>query len=156
MPAAPYLVADRHLRRVGKDALVVFEASLYSVPARRVRPGQRVELRVTADLIAIHALTADAPADDTGESSLLACHPRAARRGAWIIDETHWDGLPTGISAPPSSSPLPERMSVRGAQAREPNPLAALLAGHPAAGTAVATRPRAAYERVTGLEGKRV
>src|SRR3954471_19640885 len=51
LPAAPYVVADRHLRRVGKDALVSFEASLYSVPARRVRPGQRVEVRVTGDLV---------------------------------------------------------------------------------------------------------
>ncbi|MFI7640615.1 Mu transposase domain-containing protein [Nonomuraea sp. NPDC049400] len=47
LPASAYLVAERHLRRVGKDCLVSFEGSLYSVPARRVRAGQRVELRVT-------------------------------------------------------------------------------------------------------------
>src|SRR4051812_27494473 len=81
LPTTPYLVADRHLRRVGKDALISFEASLYSVPARRVRPGQRVELRVTGDLVAIHALTAEAAAGD-GAGTLLAVHPRAARRGA--------------------------------------------------------------------------
>lgn len=45
LPAQPYLVADAHLRRVGKDALVSFQASLYSVPADRVRAGQRVEVR---------------------------------------------------------------------------------------------------------------
>jgi hypothetical protein len=39
LPATPYLVADRHLRRVGKDCLVSFEASRYSVPAKRVRSG---------------------------------------------------------------------------------------------------------------------
>jgi hypothetical protein len=117
-----------------------------------VRPGQRGELRVTVDLIASRALTADAPPT----TARAACWPafRAARRSAWIIDETHWDGLSTGIPAPPSSSPLPERMPVRGAQERESNPPAALLAGHPAAGTAVTTRPRAAYERVAGLQGR--
>ena len=38
-PAVPYLVTDTHLRRVGKDCLVSFEASLYSVPAKRSEPG---------------------------------------------------------------------------------------------------------------------
>ena len=46
LPEQPYLVAERHLRRVGKDCLVCFEASCYSVPARLVRPGQRVELQI--------------------------------------------------------------------------------------------------------------
>jgi hypothetical protein len=30
LPATPYVVADRHLRRVGKDCLVSYAASLYS------------------------------------------------------------------------------------------------------------------------------
>jgi transposase len=47
LPAQPYVVCDRHTRRVGKDALISFEASHYSVPWRKVRPGGRVELRVT-------------------------------------------------------------------------------------------------------------
>lgn len=34
LPAERYLVAGKHLRRVGKDCLVSFEVSLYSVPAR--------------------------------------------------------------------------------------------------------------------------
>lgn len=42
LPEHPYLVADRHLRRVGKDCLVSFAASVYSIPARQVRPGQTV------------------------------------------------------------------------------------------------------------------
>ena len=54
LPAMPYRVADRHLRRVGKDCLVSFAASLYSTPARRVRPGQIVEVRVTPATVAIH------------------------------------------------------------------------------------------------------
>jgi len=38
LPPTPYLVAERHLRPVGKDCLVAFGGNLYSVPARRVRP----------------------------------------------------------------------------------------------------------------------
>ena len=56
LPEQPYLVTDRHLRRVGRDCLISFEVSRYSVPARKIRAGQRVELRVDADLVAIHAL----------------------------------------------------------------------------------------------------
>jgi transposase len=158
LPAAPYLVADRHLRRVGKDALVAFEASLYSVPARRIQPGQRVELRVTGDQVAIHALTADAAtaaaAAEQG-GTLLAVHPRATRRGAWIVDEAHWNGLPDGHTRATCLDPAPDRSPTAGAQ-REPNPLAALLAAHPAAGAPVTHRPLAAYEQVAGLNGKQV
>ena len=39
LPAKPYLVADRHLRRVGRDCLVSFDASLYSLPPGRSGPG---------------------------------------------------------------------------------------------------------------------
>ncbi|WP_435866373.1 Mu transposase domain-containing protein, partial [Streptomyces wuyuanensis] len=35
------------LRPVGKDCLVAFGSNLYSVPARRVRPRQLVEIRAT-------------------------------------------------------------------------------------------------------------
>lgn len=86
LPAAPFLVDDKHLRRVGKDALISFEASLYSVPARRVRPGQSIELRALPDTITIHAL----------DGAQLATHPRATIRGSWVIDPAHWDGLPDG------------------------------------------------------------
>ena len=89
LPAIPYLVADQHIRRVGKDCLVSFEASLYSVPARVIRAGQYVQLRVTPEMVTIHAL----PADGGG---LLAAHLRAARRGSWVTDPAHWDGLPDG------------------------------------------------------------
>jgi hypothetical protein len=43
LPDLPYVVCDRHTRRVGKDALVSFAASHYSVPWRKVRPGGRVD-----------------------------------------------------------------------------------------------------------------
>ncbi|MGH3570210.1 MAG: IS21 family transposase, partial [Pseudonocardia sp.] len=93
LPEVPYVVCDRHLRRVGKDCLISFEASCYSVPARRVRAGQRVEVRATPELIAIHALVVDGA---SAAPTLLAVHPRAAQRGSWVVDQVHWDGLPDG------------------------------------------------------------
>ena len=44
----------------GKDALVSFEASFYSVPDRLVRPGQRVRLAVHQGTMTICALGTDA------------------------------------------------------------------------------------------------
>lgn len=92
LPAQPYLVTDKHLRRVGKDALVSFEASFYSVPARQVRAGQRVQLQVDGEVVTIHAL----PGDAVEGRNWLATHPRATERGSWVVDPAHWDGLPDG------------------------------------------------------------
>lgn len=97
LPELPYLVTDKHLRRVGKDCLVSFEASLYSVPARQIRAGQRVQLQIHpdpdgvggGDRVAIHALGPDG-------GRWLATHPRATARGSWVVDQAHWDGLPDG------------------------------------------------------------
>jgi len=36
LPALPYLMAERHLRRIGKYGLVSLVTSLYPVPIRRV------------------------------------------------------------------------------------------------------------------------
>jgi transposase len=93
LPAQPYVVCDRHTRRVGKDALISFEASHYSVPWRKVRPGGRVELRVTPAEVAIFSLG--------GQQQLLATHPRAAGRGGWVVDQAHWDGLPDRADTQP-------------------------------------------------------
>jgi hypothetical protein len=120
--------------------MVSFEASFYSVPARRVRAGQRVELRVSADLVVIHALPT---ATSVGE--LLAVHPRAAVRGSWAIDPTHWDGLPDGHTRATTLDPLHPPPTPAPA-AGEPSPLAALLAGNPAAATPVARRPLSTYQ----------
>ncbi|MGH3098859.1 MAG: Mu transposase domain-containing protein, partial [Streptosporangiales bacterium] len=140
LPAQPYVVADTHTRRVGRDALVSFDASMYSVPASKVRAGQRVELRVSGDTVAIHTL-----AGDGGE--LLAVHSRAGQRGQWVIDDAHWAGLPDGHTRAvtlefgldgcrsPEQMPLPE-----------PDPLAGLLARNHAAATEVATRPLSVYQ----------
>jgi len=88
LPAAGYQVVDRHLRRVGKDCLVSFESSRYSVPAALVTAGMTVELRVGPDTLAVHATGA--------EPALLAEHRRARGRGDDQIDLAHWDGLPDG------------------------------------------------------------
>lgn len=102
LPPAPYVVCDREIRTVGKDALISFDASLYSVPWRLVRPRQKVELRITRDQVRIFTIGA-APQH-------LATHQRASRRGSWVVDERHWDGLPdrTRPHAGPADSPAPE------------------------------------------------
>jgi transposase len=139
LPPVPYLVADQHLRRVGKDCLVSFEASLYSVPAARVHAGQYVQLRVTPAVVTIHALAADG-------GGVLAAHPRARSRGSWVTDPAHWDGLPDGHTrAVTAGGPEPAR-----GQVPVPGPLSALLAGHSAAGVQVARRPLADYDTAAG------
>ncbi len=75
LPDTAYEVTEVHVRRVGKDCLLSFGGSHYSVPARLVRAGQRVEVRPGIDAVAIR----DLPADGGG---LLAVHPRSARSGA--------------------------------------------------------------------------
>ncbi|MGH3499520.1 MAG: IS21 family transposase [Nocardioidaceae bacterium] len=139
LPARPYLVADRHLRRVGKDCLVSFEASLYSVPAAMVRPGQRVQLRVTRAEVAIHAV-------DACGGGLLAVHPRASRRGSWVVDEAHWDGLPDGHTRATIVEPARPGRPGQGVDGGAQNPLAVLLTSHPAAAIPVARRPLACYD----------
>ncbi|HZM81554.1 MAG TPA: DDE-type integrase/transposase/recombinase, partial [Candidatus Limnocylindrales bacterium] len=139
LPERPYLVAEKYLRRVGKDCLVCFEASCYSVPARLVWPGQRVQLQVLVDpadgdQLSIHALAVDG-------GGWLASHHRATRRGEWVIDPAHWDGLPDGHTratvvetAAPARPDRPDQLE----------PLAALLTGRHADLT-VAARPLTDY-----------
>lgn len=140
LPEQPYLVSDRHLRRVGRDCLISFEASLYSLPARKIRAGQRVELRVDADLVAIHALPTG-----TGVGELLAVHPRAATRGSWVIDPAHWDGLPDGHTRATTVDAAPALLAPTAPAGGEPNPLAALLNTNTAAAVPVARRPLTDY-----------
>lgn len=145
IPARPYLVCESHLRRVGKDALISFEANLYSVPASRVRPGQRVAVRAGTDTLTIHALTPDPAGQD-----LLAAHTRASGRGQWIIDPTHWDGLPDGHTRA-TVVDLPTRPAPPGPIPAEPGPLAAVLAHH-RADVEVARRDLATYDTLTTQE----
>lgn len=148
LPARPYVVGESHLRRVGRDCLVSFEASCYSVPAGLVRPRQRVELRVSGDTVAVHALAVDG-------GGVLATHPRAERRGQWVIDEAHWTGLPDGrtrATTAAADTPIPDTdQQTQPVDRARPDPLAALLACHRAAATPVATRPLSAYDALAGL-----
>ena len=138
LPDQPYLVAEKHLRRVGKDCLISFEASCYSVPARLVRPGQRVQLQIhpdpDGDRVSIHALGVDG-------GGWLATHPRATRRGTWMIDQAHWDGLPDGHTRATTTQTPPPVLSI-GSAALEP--LSALLVRRHA-DLSVAARPLTDY-----------
>ena len=140
LPAEPYLVADKHLRRVGKDCLVCFEASFYSVPARRVRPGQQVQLRVGPDMITIHSLV---PGPDG--HSILAAHPRSRIRGSWMVDASHWEGLPDGHTRATTTDPDdPAGPATATAPPPATEPLARLLARR-GADQPVPTRPLSVY-----------
>ncbi len=140
LPERPYVVCERHLRVVGKDALVSFEASLYSVPWTLVLPRQRLELRVTPEQVAIWSLGA--------ESRLLATHARARVRGSWVVDERHWDGLPDGLG--PHAGPaavLPEPLAG--------DELAGLLVRFAAAAVPVGRRDIADYDALFAVGGAR-
>ena len=92
LPDQPYVVCDRHTRRVGKYALVSFEASHYSVPGARS---------------ALAAEWSSASPDRgrdlvTGPAAGAVGHPpRALQRGSWVVDHTHWDGLPNRADTQP-------------------------------------------------------
>jgi transposase len=142
LPSLPYLVTDKHLRRVGKDALVSFEASFYSVPARQVRAGQRVQLQVDGEVVTIRAVGAEG-------AGWLATHPRARQRGSWVVDHSHWDGLPDGhtravvvepAARPFAAGPTPDAGTGTGLE-----PLSALLARRHA-DINVAARPLSDYD----------
>jgi hypothetical protein len=141
LPERPYLVTDKHLRRVGKDCLVSFEASFYSVPAKQIRAGQQVQLSVDGETVTIRALGADG-------GGWLATHPRARKRGSWVVDPAHWDGLPDGHTRAVFVEPADPSPARTGSTAREPNPLAALLAAHHAAAVPVGRRPLTDYQAI--------
>ena len=146
LPEQPYVVCDRHTRRVGKDALVSFAASHYSVPWRRVRPGARVELRVTPTQVAIFSLGR--------QQQLLATHPRATQRGGWVVDPTHWDGLANRTDTQPLP-PCADDCELAPPPLLEPGQLELPgIAGWtqlPAARVLVAHRTLATYDHAGGL-----
>ncbi len=144
LPELPYLVCERHLRRVGRDCLISFEGSHYSIPARAgdgraARAGQRVEVRVSAATLTIHRLALD------GDPIVLAGHVRATRRGEMVVDPAHWNGLADGHTRATTLDPPPEPVAPAGDVAPEPDLLAALLVNRPAATTEVARRALSVY-----------
>ena len=85
----------------------------------------------------------------------LATHPRATRRGAWVVDPDHWAGLPDGhtratIVEPvgPSAPPNPSGRA-EGSPSQALEPLSALLTRRHADLT-VTARPLTDYARLTG------
>ena len=151
VPARPYVVADRHLRQVGKDCLVAFEANLYSVPAARVFHRQLVEVRASAATISLHATVPDAHG-----VTLLAVHPRAVGRGARVVDPGHWKALPDGHTRATTTSG--EIFTAGGGHGgdqagRRGEPAGALrflLARADAAQVTVGHRPLSVYDQITG------
>ncbi|MFG1755708.1 IS21 family transposase [Streptosporangium sandarakinum] len=145
LPSSLYVVVQRHLRYVGKDCLVAFEANLYSVPARKIQPRQLVEVRATRSQITLHAITPD----HRGET-WLATHPRPVGRGCRVVDERHWDGLPTGADRRVTTGddlPAPRHRSDR---ASATGSLQVLLNQAPAAQVEVGRRPLSVYDELTG------
>jgi hypothetical protein len=145
-------VAERHLRHVGKDCLVAFEANLYSVPATMVFHRQLVEVRASAATVSTHATVPDA-----GGITLLAVHPRAAGRGRRIVDASHWDALPDGHTRATTTShetfpdhPDDELAVVRRRRAQPAGTLRYLLTRAEAADVEVGRRPLSIYDQITG------
>lgn len=152
LPDLPYTVADHHLRRVGKDCMVSFEASLYSVPASLVRAGQHVQVRAGAGTVAIHALDSDG-------GGVLAVHDRATRRGQWVVNPSHWDGLPDGHTRATTTGSSGDFDDVPGNSADRnagevDNPLSALITANPAAATPVTVRSLADYDHAANPGGR--
>ncbi len=135
LPPTDYRVCERHLRSVRKDCLISFEASLYSVPWRAVRRRMKVELRVTRTGVAIFTLGP--------EPRQLATHTRSVARGAWVVDQSHWDGLP---SAPSSAGLAPCAFEELVAPIRDE--MAAMASRSTKAATPVGRRDLATYDLV--------
>ncbi|MFC9293941.1 IS21 family transposase [Streptomyces sp. NPDC057011] len=145
LPTTPYVITQRHLRYVGKDCLVAFDANLYSVPARKVRPRQLVEVRATKSQIILHSTVPDANGD-----TLLATHHRAVGRGACVVDEKHWDGLPDGKNRRTTTGDVPPQRRQQGDLGEEALSLMALLTRAAAVRVEVGRRPLSVYDELTG------
>ena len=168
-PVTRFEVNPGDLRRVGKDALVSFAGSFYSVPARRVRPGQRVVVRADAATVRISAMTpamtppmtppmtngvtngVTSPTILAASGEVLATHDLAARKGWWVVDPAHWDGLPDGHTRATTTG-TGDLCGGITLLARHGRPVGldsipAVLAAH-APDVHVAVRPLVAYEAV--------
>ncbi|MFJ9753019.1 Mu transposase domain-containing protein [Streptomyces chartreusis] len=138
-------MAERHLRPVGKDCLVAFAGNLYSVPARKVRPRQLVEVRATKSQVMLHSTVSGASSE-----TLLAAHPRAVGRGALVKQDEHWSGLPTDKNRRTTTGDAtqpPRREPTSGGQV---GPLQGLLNRSAVAQIEVCRRPFSVYDELTG------
>ncbi|WP_455431923.1 Mu transposase domain-containing protein [Streptomyces violarus] len=112
LPPTPYVVTQRHLRHVGKDCLVAFDANLYSVPARKVRPRQLVEIRATKAQVILHSTV-------PGADGKLCWPPirerSAAAPGSWTRGTgTACPPEPDVVSPPAMFRPSPAANSLWG------------------------------------------
>jgi transposase len=154
LPQFGYAVTETHLRRVGRDALISFAGSSYSVAARAAdgRPtkaGQRVEVRVGVEHLEIWRLPVDSP-DRT--AMLLARHPLAAVRGQMIVDPQHWAELPDGHTRSTTlDTAAPEPVAAQ--QGLDQAMSTSMVFGQSQAAleVTVARRPLAYYDRLAGL-----
>ncbi len=145
LPPTPYLVAERHLRPVGKDCLVAFGGNLYSVPARKVRPRQLVEIRATKSQVMLHSTVPDASG-----ATLLSTHPRAVGRGVVVKEDAHWDGLPTGNNRRTTTGDVTPPPRREPSASGHVGPLQALLNRAAATRVEVGRRPLSVYDELTG------
>jgi transposase len=153
LPGRPLLVSDSHLRRVGRDSMISFDGSSYSVAARgsdgRVTTaGQRVEVRLEATELVIRRLPVDSP---TGTALELGRHPRAEQRGQRVVDPAHWAELPDGHTRATTVEPTRPPSEVTAVEDRpEPAPPVRTEAR---AGFAVEVvhRPLTEYDVLAGL-----
>lgn len=153
LPQFEYAVTETHLRRVGRDALISFAGSSYSVAARAAdgRPtkaGQRVEVRVGVEHLEIWRLPVDGP---DRAPMRLARHSRSTLRGQMIVDPEHWAELPDGHTRSTTlEGPDPEPVAAQ----QVPGPATSAMVrpeSRAALEVTVARRPLAYYDRLAGL-----
>ena len=153
LPARPLLVSESHLRRVGRDSMISFEGSSYSVAARAsdgraTRAGQRVEVRLEATELVIRRLPADSP---TGTALELGRHHRATERGQRSLDPAHWAELPDGHTRATTVEPI-HATSEQTAVADRPEPAPVVRTEARAGfGVEVVHRPLTDYDVLAGL-----
>jgi len=87
---------------------------------------------------------------DAGGTTLLATHPRAVGRGARVVDESHWDGLPTGKGRRTTTGDIPVQPRRERPRGGEAGPLQALLNRTAATRIEVGRRPLSVYDELTG------
>lgn len=115
------------------------------MPARKVRHHQLIEIRASAATVTLHSTVPDIEGN-----TLLAVHPRAVGRGARVVDESHWDGLPDGHTRRVTTGdPDLVRPRQEAVPEQELGPLRALLK-RTAAQVEVGRRPLSVYDQLTG------
>ncbi|WP_205347076.1 IS21 family transposase [Pseudonocardia broussonetiae] len=153
VPEFGYAVTESHLRRVGRDSMISFAGSCYSIAARATdgrptRAGQRVEVRVGPGHLEVWRLPVD---DPDGATVLLARHPRSRLRGAMIVDPAHWAELPDGRTRATTTAGADGDPDPTGPSSRQPDSPAVRPEVRAGFGVVVARRPLSDYDQLAGL-----